>query len=461
MAGLASSGRWIKGGASQRWENIQATNMTQHPLPPHFRRNFWAFLVDYTSFTIGITFISFSSVLPAFVRELTDSAPLIGLVTTTFSFGWLAPQLLMGHFVGDKPRKRPYMLLGATGRIAMPVVAIALWAGLHRHPSTMLTLFFVCLLLLGLSDGVSSIPWFDILARAIPVSRRGRLFGIGQSVTGLAGIGIGAFVAILLERLAFPQNYALLFTLASVGLGLSAIALAVIVELPPQMTEVQEQKSGKAEWLRPLMADRTFRRLLLCRILINMINLAAPFYVGHASDVLLLPKSVIGIFVTAQALASVVASPLLGYVSERWGPQLAIRIGSGSAAIGPAFALVAHLSGARWLAQAYPIVYVALGAMNSSSMLGFTNYMMELAPDGLRPVYIGLANTIMSVLTLVPILGGWLLESTSYSELFGLSAVLAGLGFFVSLAFRPVEEARQKVPVRGRDPDLQAGRLDL
>ena len=380
--------------------------------------------------------------LPAFVRELTDSAPLIGLVTTTFSFGWLAPQLLMGRLVGDKPRKRPYMMLGAIGRIAMPIAALALWAGLHQYPSTMLTLFFVCLLVLGLADGISSIPWFDILAQAIPVSRRGRLFGIGQSVTGLAGIGIGALVAILLERIAFPQNYALLFTLTSVGLGVSAIALALIVELPPQTTDRQTPASAKGDWLRPLTSDPTFRRLLVCRLLLNMINLAAPFYVGHASDVLLLPTSVIGIFVTAQALAGVLGSPLLGFVSERWGPHLVIRIGSASAAIGPAFALVTHLTGARWLAQAYPIVYVALGLMNSSFMLGFTNYMMEIAPDRLRPAYIGLANTIMSVLTVVPILGGWLLETTSYSTLFGLSAVLAGVGFFVSLAFRPIEEAR-------------------
>jgi MFS family permease len=419
--------------------------MSQHPLPPHFRRNFWAFLVDFTSFTIGITFISFSSVLPAFVRELTDSAPLVGLVTTTFSFGWLAPQLLMGHLVGDKPRKRPYMMLGAIGRIALPIIAIALWAGLYRRPSAMLALFFTCLVLLGLSDGVSSIPWFDILARAIPVRRRGRLFGIGQSVTGLAGIGIGALVAILLERLAFPRNYALLFALASVGLGLSAIALATIVELPPQETARRTQKPAKGEWLRPLTTNPTFRRLLVCRILINMLNLAVPFYVGHASDVLLLPKSVIGVFVTAQALAGAIGSPLLGFVSERWGPQVVIRIGSGSAAIGPAFALVTHLTGARWMAQAYPIVYVAFGILNSSFMIGFTNYMMEFAPDRLRPAYIGLANTIMSVLTLVPILGGWLLETTSYPTLFGLSAVLAGFGFFVSLGFRPAEEVRQEI----------------
>jgi MFS family permease len=421
--------------------------MSQHPLPPHFRRNFGAFLIDFTSFTIGITFISFSSVLPAFVRELTDSAPLVGLVTTTFSFGWLAPQLFMGHFVGDKPRKRPYMMLGALGRITLPIIAIALWAGLSRRPSVMLTLFFTCLVLLGLSDGVSSIPWFDILARAIPVHRRGRLFGIGQSVTGLAGIGIGALVAILLERLAFPRNYALLFTLASVGLGVSAIALATIVELPPHETARRTEKSARGNWLRPLTTDPTFRRLLICRILINMLNLAAPFYVGHASDVLLLPKSVIGIFVTAQALAGAVGSPLLGFVSERWGPQVVVRIGSGAAAIGPAFALVAHLTGAHWMAQAYPIVYVAFGLLNSSFMIGFTNYIMEFAPERLRPAYIGLANTILSVLTLVPILGGWLLEATSYPTLFGVSALLASVGFLVSLAFRPADEVRQDITV--------------
>ena len=160
-------------------------------LPPDFRRNFFAFLADGASFRAAFTFVSPYSVLPAFVRQLTTSAPLIGLVGTIFNGGWLLPQLVTAHLVQDKPRKKPTMLAGLSGRVLFLVIALALWAGLSRHPPAMLALFFLCLGLFSVSDGVLIVAWFDILARAIPLQRRGRMIGTAQVISGLAGAGVG------------------------------------------------------------------------------------------------------------------------------------------------------------------------------------------------------------------------------------------------------------------------------
>jgi hypothetical protein len=51
------------------------------------------------------------------------------------------------------------------------------------------------------------------------------------------------------------------------------------------------------------------------------------------------------------------------------------------------------------------------------------NYVLEIAPPGQRPTYTGLTNTLTGLLLPVPILGGWLLQSTSYPVLFAVSAV--------------------------------------
>jgi MFS family permease len=113
---------------------------------------------------------------------------------------------------------------------------------------------------------------------------------------------------------------------------------------------------------------------------------------------------------------------------------------------GPLFALVAHLTSTSnpsgdWLAQAYPFVYVAIGVVNSTWMLGFTNYLLEIAPNEMRPAYVGLGNTILGVLTLAPIAGGWLLEATSYTVLFGTTAVATALGFLLTLGLKPPRPA--------------------
>jgi MFS family permease len=410
-------------------------------LPPHYRWNFYAFLVDYVCFGVAFTFFNPSSVLPAFVGQLTTSAPVIGLVGTVFRGGWLLPQLAAARVISEKPRRKPYMLAGASGRIMFGVIALALWAGLARNPTATLILFFTCLCLWAVADGIASVTWFDMFARAIPLRRRGRLMGLGQVISGLGGVGAGALVGLILNRYPFPNDYALLFTLAAALLVAAIPALAAIREPPPTNANPQADGQAKGGWLNILAADPAFRRLMACRVMVSMIDLAVPFYVGHAQEVLHLPMSIVGGFVVAQTVAGVVASTGLSLVCERWGPRYVVRIGSAAAAAGPLFALAAHLAGGGWLAQAYPFVYVALGVLNSAWMMGFFNYLLEIAPEGMCPAYVGLGNTIMGAMTLVPMAGGWLLEVTSYTVLFGVTAALVVTGFLLTLGLKPPRRA--------------------
>ncbi len=425
-------------------------------LPPHYRWNFGVFMVDYICFGLGLTFASFSTVMPSFVGQLTDSAPVIGLVGTVFNGCWLLPQLVIARLINDKPRRKPYMVAGLSGRVMFLVIALALWAGLARNPTAMLTLFFICLGVFSLTDGFTSVAWFDIIARAIPLKRRGRLVGLSQVISGLAGAGVGVLVGWILEQLPFPGNYALLFALSSAMLTLGAIALSLIREPPiedsnsppDKQTEAQE----KSNWTE-ILADPAFRRVISSRILVGMMGLCSSFYVVHAADELHLPQGIIGNFVIAQTLTQVVASAVLGLVSERWGPRYVARIGSAAAVVGPLFALAAHIASTRspggsWLVQAYPFVYVAMGVVYSTWMLGFTNYLLEIAPDKMRPAYVGLGNTIMGVLTLVPMAGGWLLEATSYNVLFGTTAAITAAGFLLTLGLKPPQAA---VPIGNED----------
>ena len=157
-------------------------NRGNQRLPPNYRWNYTAFLLDYVFFGIAFSFFSPHSTLPAFVGQLTDSPLLIGLSNTVFTGCWLLPQLAFARLIGDRPRKARYMRGGLSGRLLLGVIAAALWLGLGRDPGLMLAIFFVCLGLWAASDGATSVAWFDILARAVPMKARGRLMAAAISL---------------------------------------------------------------------------------------------------------------------------------------------------------------------------------------------------------------------------------------------------------------------------------------
>lgn len=413
-------------------------NSSSPTKPPNYRWNFIAFVTDYVFFGTAYSFINPNSVLPAFIRQLTASAPVIGMVTTIYNGCWLLPQLIVARAINDKPRKKPYLMLGLSGRAVFWLVALALWLGLSRTPTVMLIVFFACLGIFATSDGLASVAWFDMLARSIPVERRGRLLGMAQVIGGLTGAGAGALVGLILDHptLAFPVDYTLIFALAGLTFIPSTIALALLREPPIEQDEDDEKQRRKSGWFSPLLEDPIFRRLLSCRILTGMITLATPFYVTHATDVLHLSERIVGSFVAAQTLTGMAAGFILGWISERWGPRHVVRIGSAFATIGPLFAMLIYLTDGSGLARFYPVVYVALGVVNNANMLGFYNYLLEIAPDEVRPSYIGLSNTIMGALALAPTVGGGLLEATSYGTLFGITAALVAISFLLAMGLK-------------------------
>ena len=422
--------------------------MTQlgHAPPPHYRRNFVLFLVDYVAFALAFAFVSVYSVMPAFVRELTDSEPVVGLIGTVHAAGWLLPQLGVAAAVAGRPRLKPIMLVAsATGRSLFLVQALVIWGGLTRYPSPMLVVFFSCLALFTLLDGVATVIWFDLLARAIPLAGRGRLMGIGNILSGLFGIGAGVLVTRILESssLVFPNNYALLFAIAGAIHIPAVIALSQLKEPEAEAETVAdgEAKSSIGKMLGHLKTvwskDANFRRLMGVRWLLRTIDLSYGFYILHAIDVIGLPQGFTGWFVSAERTGGIVGSLGLAWLNEKFGPRAVIWAGSLAALASPLLAVILHFTGGA-LPMLYLIVPFFFGVTNSSWLLGLFNYLMEMAPDGQRPIYIGLSNTLAGLLVPAPFLGGFILRYTSFPVLFVMSTVGAASGLALSLRLKCV-----------------------
>ncbi|MCS7281844.1 MAG: MFS transporter [Anaerolineae bacterium] len=421
--------------------------------PAHFRHNFIVLLTDYIFFGVAYAFLNPNTVLPAFARTLTDLEPLIGMVPTVMAAGWLLPQLGAAAWFGKASRKKPYLLRAIyAGRPVYFFLAFLIWMGLPHYRPLMLGVFLAGLLYFNVLDGIASVAWFDLLAATIPMEHRGRLVGMAQFASGVLSIGVGGLVGAILSSpsLPYPNNYALLFLASGLALVPSTVALTLLKEPERKESTVSssEPRSSLSEFVRQLRSvwreDQNFRRLVFTRWLVGLFGLSLPFYILHATEVVGLPQAVTGWFVSAQMVGGIVASIGLGWMSTRIGPRPVIWVGALNALLSPLVALLVHFYPAGSVLYLYPLVYFCFGITNNTWMLGAYNYLLEIAPEESRPLFVGLYNTLGGLLIPVSLVGGAILRATSYPFLFLVTALGVALGLWVSLGLR---DSRQKKAV--------------
>jgi MFS family permease len=385
-----------------------------------------AFFADYVLFGLSLSVVNANTTLPAFMARLTDSKVIIGLVGAIWFGGWLLPQLVAANYLNHRRLKLPHLLTaGWLGRPFFWLYALFLLLGGSQSPALAILVFLIGFLLFVLTDAYGALAYFDLFGKAMPARERGRVAGIGQLVHGLLAIGAGWLVQRLLSDAgpAYPYNYAAVFGLAGVFVMASLAVSYLIVETP---TEVNETMTRWRDYVPQLGAvfrrDRAFVHLTAVRLLAGVHTMAAPFYVLYATQVAGQPESAVGLFITSQTLGAALSGLALGYLSSRTGSQRVVQVSVAfdALAVAIAVALAASGAGAR-LGWVFPILFGCLGVIEGSIFLGYFNYTLEIAPATERPTYMGLANTLAGVLAAMPLLGGWILEHTSYVFLFGLT----------------------------------------
>lgn len=428
---------------------------TRAILPPNYRWNAAALMGDWISFGLAMSFVSASTVLPTLVDRLTASPVAVGLISTLASGGWLLPQLFVAGRISRLPRKKPAIIAPSlVGRPMFVLGALALFWLADSRPALVAAIVLAGFGIFNMCDGIASVAWFDLFSKAIPPARRGRFIGATQVVSALLTTGVGGVVSYVLgdgSPLAYPANYAALFLAAALFLGLSLLFFANIRETPCQVDAAALTLGDYARELGSIWrGDANFRTISLIRLILGLTSLSSPFYAVYAINQKGVPTATIGIFLSAQIVGGFLYSILGGYLLERFGGRLTTRIEAFIAGIAPALAAVAGLfipGNTPWFIGVYLILFASLGALNSSFMLGHMNYLLEISPESKRPIYVGLSNTLASVIIAYPLLGGALASAVSYEPLFVLTTlgILPGLGLTARLV-EPRELAKAEGP---------------
>ena len=407
------------------------TSQTQYL---YTRWNFVIIALDVSFFVTGMSFLDPVAVLPVLVQKLNGSELMVGAMGALQRAGWIIPQLIGASFVLHRSRKKPFVVIPCLiSRIPFIGLSLAFWfVPPGSHLQTLLFLLIGVYTLFFFADGICGVPWHDIIARTIPPNLRGRFFGSINIVAGLLAIGAGAVVRRVLAdpSLPFPHNYGRLFMFLCICMGLSMIFILLIKE--PPGSALQEPHS----LLRLVRAipgtlrrHPLLRRVIIAQNLLGFSSLVIPFYAVYGYSRLGLSESMGGVFIWAGVAGSTSASLMWAYLNDHKGPLTVLR-GIAVASLFPPLAaiaippLVGTFGAAADLRYAYCAVFLLNGIAMSGGWMGITNYVFEIAPGDIRPLFLGLASTLSAPVVLMPLIGGWLLGFIAYQTLFAIS--LAG-----------------------------------
>lgn len=403
----------------------------------NFPFNFFVNMLDGGFFGMGIGFASFSTIIPLFVSNLTDSAILIGLIPAIHTMGWQLPQLFTAHRVSQQKRYKPMVMLFTTQeRLPFLGLAIVSWFIPSLGPKVSLFLTFFFLVWQGLGGGFTATAWQSMVGKIIPQDRWGFFFGF-QSATGNLFASAAAVIAgVILERNGSYRGFTWCFLLACASFVISYVALSLTKESEtPPVASSPERQVFWTDMRGILKRDINFRWFVALRIMAQLGTVGFAFYTVYVVRYYGVDEGTAGILTGLMMIVQTVSNPIMGWLGDRWSHRGMMTLGMISAAISAAVALWAPSVG--WFYLAYTLAGISFVGIWTIAMA----MTLEFGQEQEKPTYIGLANTLIAPTAfIIPLLGGWLADYAGYHATFIatiIGAVVTAFGLSFILRDKP------------------------
>jgi len=392
------------------------------------RRNFLSALWHGAFLALGIALTQPTTVISAFVADLTGSTVWVGGLSTVLTAAGALPQLIVARWIEPRPRKMPYLMVA----IYLRVVSWGMLAGLTyaigpSHPQLLAWVLVGLLALFYAGGGLGGVPYTDIIGKIIPPERRGAFFGGKQALAGPLSVGAALLARQILATTAYPANYALLFGLAAFSLLVASLGFWVIRE-PPRADADGRVASWReyAEQLREV-AGR-LRTLIGVQWLTGFSLMVLPFYVVYARQALGAPPRAIGWFMLAQVLGGVFGNLVWAWLVDQYGSRLMLSVCGTISMVTPLLAILLGQFG--WIGL-LPVIVLG-GATFHGRQVGFSSALLEIAPTAERPTYSALNVVLILPVAFLSLIAGLLLERWSYPTLFVIAAGFIGMGVLLT-----------------------------
>jgi MFS family permease len=407
-------------------QNIDNTNTDI--TPQEQRRNFIGGLWHGAFLALGVSLTQPTTVISAFVADLTGSTIWVGGLSTVLMVAAALPQLFVARWIEHRPRKMPYLLTAIYLRVgSWGILAFLIYSIGDKQPTILAWTLVVMLTIFYAGGGLGNIPYTDIIGKVIPARRRGAFFGGKEALAGPLAVGAALGARQILAHVAYPNNYALLFGLAALGLGIASLGFWIMKEPVTSSREIPSLSWGNY-WRKIRDTNKKLKVLIIIELLTGFSLMALPFYVVFAREKLSAPPDAVGWFLLAQILGGVLANLLWARLVDRTGSRQMLVVCGSISTITPLLAIA--LAPLGW--PALLLVFFLAGATFTGRKVGFQSALLELAPAAERPTYAGLNAVLILPLAFLTLIAGVFLQHGSYTTLFVIASAFIAAGTIVA-----------------------------
>ncbi|SEA78320.1 MFS-type transporter involved in bile tolerance, Atg22 family [Desulfuromusa kysingii] len=306
------------------------------------------------------------------------------------------------------------------------MVPVALWLSPVSAGFSLLGLLVV----FSTASGAASVAFQDVLGKTIDKGRRGRLLARRALVGGLLTTAVG----LLLNRYREVEQglsavLVLLFAAAMLW-GLAALFFALIREFPGAVKGGRNAFLELRSGLSLFRQYPGFRRFLLARSLLLSVELATPFFVLHAGQLLHLKIQSIGSLMVAVGVSQVLSSPFWGKMADQTSKRV-MALSSFIAFVAAMLAIALTFISTYSLQYAgYLLVFMLVGLAEAGVRLGRKTYLVDAAPAEERATYTAFSNSFVGVIAMMSGITGLVAQWLGASVMISVIAVFMLLGYW-------------------------------
>lgn len=424
---------------------------------PHVGWNFSVMGADIALFSGAISFSSWNTILPLFIRHLTSSNLILGLMPAVRSLGVNLPPVFVSPYVGALRRYLRFVLLiTILERVPFLILALCtMWLGVDHH-DWLLLIFLLLAAVWSAAGGVATPAWLNLISLMIPTRLRGRFFGVSGGVGGLVGVGAAALTAVILRNFSYPGSFAICFLATFTMLVVSFVCLAAGREPHHEGAPVPRAVVPPlGSYLRTLPAflrrEGNFRTFLIAGTLANIGIAISPFLTAAASHSLHTSDAQVGVYGAVLMAAGTVGSVGWGWLGDHLGYRPVLVMGTVAGMCCMGLAVLALAIGREGILYG---VFLALGIYSSALQLAAMAAVVEFGKFDERPTYVALSFLVQAPVSLiVPLIAGVVADHAGYTPIFVavfLALLVAGWLYVFRLRDPRHEEAEHGLPGRPR-----------